>query len=675
MKRSARPTALLVFLGAALLALGFAAYTQHVWEDYYITYRSSRHLATGEGLVFTPGERLHTFTSPLGVLLPALSFRLTGNTSDPAALWIFRAACAAALGGGLLLLLALARRAAFPALAAGFVVLALATDAKVLDFTINGMETAFMLLFLAYALWAHLSPGPRQWVHLGSAWAGLMWTRPDSFIYVAVVAAGFWLFNDPAVSGHTRRSLVGLCLRAGLLTTALYLPWLAWATWYYGSPIPHTIAAKGSLTAGQHDLPGLLLTAVQLPWLAWRESATLELTWLPSYFMIGGWPAWLATWSRVLGTVCALAWLVPGVPRVARAASFAFFGAHLYLTYFPYFPFPWYVPPTTLLGTVVLGGLLAHALTLASSGPAARLGRVAAVSAAACLLGIGGWCTWQVARQVEVQQRVVEDGTRRAIGEWLRQHARPDDAVFMEPLGYIGYFSGLKTFDYPGMSSSEMVAARRQVGEDWALLIEHLEPRWLVLRPFEAARVNARAPRLLTQDYALVREFNRTDEVQAANVRGQAYLAHDAHFGVYRLRRMARIDRAAIEIATPFPSSTKYIEGQALLEVHAPGTMTLRIPPDARGLRGVFAFTPGAEEGAHATDGAIFRIELHQAGHAHLLFATALHPQREPAHRGLHHYDVDLPADRAETAQLVFRTEPAGHNMQDWTCWSIPEFR
>jgi len=53
--------------GAELLVgLVFAAFTQHAWEDYWITFRVSRNLATGHGLVFTPGERLHSFTSPLG---------------------------------------------------------------------------------------------------------------------------------------------------------------------------------------------------------------------------------------------------------------------------------------------------------------------------------------------------------------------------------------------------------------------------------------------------------------------------------------------------------------------------------------------------------------------------------------------------------------------------------
>lgn len=81
---------LVAFVVTVVVALGFALYTHHAWEDYWITYRASRTLAMGHGLVFNVGDRLHTFTSPLGVLLPAIASVLTANSSDAAALSIFR---------------------------------------------------------------------------------------------------------------------------------------------------------------------------------------------------------------------------------------------------------------------------------------------------------------------------------------------------------------------------------------------------------------------------------------------------------------------------------------------------------------------------------------------------------------------------------------------------------
>src|SRR3954470_3749188 len=82
---------------AFALPLLFAVITNHAWEDYFITLRASRNLVEGNGLVFNPGERLHTFTSPLGVLIPALCTWIAGPGRELLALWLFRVFNAALL--------------------------------------------------------------------------------------------------------------------------------------------------------------------------------------------------------------------------------------------------------------------------------------------------------------------------------------------------------------------------------------------------------------------------------------------------------------------------------------------------------------------------------------------------------------------------------------------------
>jgi hypothetical protein len=66
--------------------------------------------------------------------------------------------------------------------------------------------------------------------------------------------------------------------------------------------------------------------------------------------------------------------------------------------------------------------------------------------------------TWEM----RVQQRVIEDDGRKIIGEWLRANAAPGDRIFLEPLGYVGYYSHLKAYDYPGLTSREVVTAIRE---------------------------------------------------------------------------------------------------------------------------------------------------------------------------------------------------------------------
>jgi hypothetical protein len=142
----------------------------------------------------------------------------------------------------------------------------------------------------------------------------------------------------------------------------------------------------------------------------------------------------------------------------------------------------------------------------------------------------------QVAHQVRAQQEIIENGNRRQIGVWLREHATPGDTVMLEPLGYIGYFSGLKMLDVPGLSSREVVNAIRRFGQDWGRIAEELQPTWLVLRDPEIGSINAKTPRLLAESYESVRVFDVRERIEALRVYGRPYLEFDSRFTVFRRR-------------------------------------------------------------------------------------------------------------------------------------------
>lgn len=63
---------LLLGLAAIVVTLAFAAFTGHRREDSFIAFRASLNFTNGHGLVLPPGERVRSFTSPLGTLRPAL---------------------------------------------------------------------------------------------------------------------------------------------------------------------------------------------------------------------------------------------------------------------------------------------------------------------------------------------------------------------------------------------------------------------------------------------------------------------------------------------------------------------------------------------------------------------------------------------------------------------------
>lgn len=300
--------AALVFLAIFFVGLGWMIYTDHVWEDYYITFRAAKNLATGHGLVFSPGERVHSFTSPLGVLLPALASAVTGNSSDASALLLFRLVSITALAGAVALLWQTARRLC-PAMSPALLLVGLfATDNKIIDYSVNGMETGLLIFFLAWTVSAMFTNPPRQVWHLGLSWAGLMWTRPDSCIYIAAIAIGILIFTPRHIG---RGALLKTFGKAGLITTAVYLPWLMWSSWYFGSAVPHTIKAKGLF----HDnsLPVLGRALLQYPGQLWRGESSLAATFVPPYGLEMGWPPIVARVSLAISSFLLILWMLPRI--------------------------------------------------------------------------------------------------------------------------------------------------------------------------------------------------------------------------------------------------------------------------------------------------------------------------------------------------------------------------
>jgi len=691
-----RITALKVFAAIFAVALAWALYTNHAWEDYYITYRASKNLATGHGLTFTEGERVHSFTSPLGVLLPALASVLTGNSSDDGALWVFRVMSIGAMAGAGVLLWKIGRATHRRGWVAVLLVGLFATDTKIVDFSTNGMETGILMLFLAWTLFALLLSPKRPALHLGLAWAGLMWTRPDSFVYIGALAVGGLLFAPLSPGAPGRGQLLKTFLVAGAFAAAAYGPWLVWAWSYYGTPLPHTITAKG-LFHTPITTTSLLTWIWNFPRAVTAHLDMLATTFMPPYSSNTGWPLPMLKATYWIAWGCLWVWVLPGIQRATRFASFAFFAGEFYLTSFVNFPVPWYVPTLTVFSLLVITGLIGQVADYAAGSAgtgAVSAGRkilrwvtmVAAGALAAGALSI----TVLAAHQLRLQERLIERGERQVIGEWLRDNASsPRDTVFLEPLGYIGFYSNLKMYDFPGLSSPEVVAARKRIElrnypECWPQLIHELAPDWVVVRDYEADVIRRKDPTLLNRDYSLARIFDVRPAVNALTfVAGRGYLLNDAYFEVYRRKygsqtnrtdrvgRIARISAAMLEENKSW-SGKAYDSGDNLI-ANAPSRVAFRKPAGARWLVGSFGIFEGAfKDPVNATDGADFRVFVSTGDPAtrRLLFHRFLNPRDDPADRSLQAFSIELPTQAVGTIELEITPGPNGNDAYDWTYWS-----
>jgi hypothetical protein len=159
----------LVAAAAFAIPVAFALFTNHAWEDYYITLRSSRNLLQGEGLVYNAGDRLHTFTSPLGVLIPALCTWLSGPNHELAGLWIFRVFNATLLAATAALLWHRSQTLKLGPVGRFVLFGVLFLDPKLIDFSTNGQEAA-ILVFFAVLLWSELEARRTGRVLAGWRW-------------------------------------------------------------------------------------------------------------------------------------------------------------------------------------------------------------------------------------------------------------------------------------------------------------------------------------------------------------------------------------------------------------------------------------------------------------------------------------------------------------------------
>jgi hypothetical protein len=524
-----------------IIPLYFVLRTQLVWEDFLITYRYSENLARGNGLVYSPGEHVHGFTSPVNVLLPALFCWLTRAKDFLVPLLFYRVF---ALAGLILAMVSFTSALKSDAgsswsqrLLAALFPLFSALEVKTTAFTMSGQETGYMIGFLAPAF-ALCYMGQADFVALGICFTGVLYTRPDGCIYIAAVALSSLAFGPIA-----RRTQVGLFVKAGVLAALLYLPWIVFATAYFGSPVPHTVVAKNGTEYFPSDSLSLFAPVAaglaQLP-------ARICSVFAPIYDFQNSsgpdaWPKWIHDLTFFLVLVAVLYWLLPTRDRSGRMASLCAFLILAYLTYASLIATscPWYYAPLAFL---TIFTLLRIAGTLARSAHPAALGGFSAGALAAVLGLFLGFLFFSSLPGLALKQSVVDGGNRRDVGLWLRANVAPTESVYLEPLGYIGYYSGCKMLDWPGLVAPEVVAARRSIGKVpqypwgaflWGKAAEVLKPDWIVARPTEVAQLNY-SP-YLSQHYHLVHVFNVADQILAAGIfHGRNVCYGEAVFEVFR---------------------------------------------------------------------------------------------------------------------------------------------
>ncbi len=205
-------------------------------DDAYITFRYARNLLEGNGPVFNPGERVLGTTTPLYMgILAVVSLPLGGAHAAFPVIAMVLNALADALA--CLVLVAVGRSLRVPA--AGWAAALLwAVSPMSVTFAVGGLETSLYILLLLSVFYCRL----RGKLYLMSGLAGLAFLcRPDALLLIAPlwIELFFRLAQRDGLGNGLRKILL---VSLPLLIT--FGAWFAFAYFYYGSLLPHSLLAK-----------------------------------------------------------------------------------------------------------------------------------------------------------------------------------------------------------------------------------------------------------------------------------------------------------------------------------------------------------------------------------------------------------------------------------------------
>lgn len=194
-------------------------------DDAYITIRYARNVATGVGFVFNPGEHVLGTTTPLWTLILAAAYRLGAHDLPSVALVLGSLADAATSA----LLIQIGFRLGLGLSWSVLAAIAFAVSPTSIIYTTGGMETPlFVLLVVATGLSALT-----EHTALMSLFATLaLLTRPEGLVLIGLIGLRYAM---------VRQAIPRATLAVFLTVVA---PWVVFASWYFGSPVPQSMLAK-----------------------------------------------------------------------------------------------------------------------------------------------------------------------------------------------------------------------------------------------------------------------------------------------------------------------------------------------------------------------------------------------------------------------------------------------
>jgi hypothetical protein len=207
-------------------------------DDSFITFRYAQNILAGEGFVYNPGEPIMGTTTPLYTFVMVVLGAVSGGTQAPfPEIAMLVNAIADGIAAALLYLLGKHFKQELVGIAAA---LCWGVASHSVTFAIGGLETSLVVLLLVGMSYFYLTDR----VTLAAFLASLaLVTRPDTVLLVGLIALDYFI--------RVLRKQMKWEWLAVLALVLLPLLWYGYATFQFGTPIPHSVQAK----LGAYRLP------------------------------------------------------------------------------------------------------------------------------------------------------------------------------------------------------------------------------------------------------------------------------------------------------------------------------------------------------------------------------------------------------------------------------------
>ncbi len=431
---------LLFFLLLCVVVRGWVWYASNTTlEDALITFRYVENIVAGEGFVFNKGEHVLGTTTPLWTLLLSATSLLGSKdvivTSKVLGIILDSAT--------LVLLFSVLSRLSFP-LCTIFSALFVSSP-LIAPIAVSGMETPLVVFTMVLAFTGLV----RKNILFSIGLAALILTRIDGVIFTSILLL-FSFFKDKIWTAKQ----IGI-------TVLIILPWFVFSQIYFGSMVPQSALAKTAVY--NFDF----ITTIQpllIQFTPFAETTVLRV-------LVKSVPFALILLGAVLSFRRYTALLPLTVFFVLYCLALGFSGVMI---------FRWYLIPAVFASYILIAVGTSGLLEMLPPISSTRKNAFVALSVLTILLVQTALLQKKVESLRELQQ--FEENVRKEIGLWLNNNAAKGSVVFLEPLGYIGYYAGTDVIlkDEIGLVAPEVLQYRR-LGDGWYVpCLKGLQPQYVM---------------------------------------------------------------------------------------------------------------------------------------------------------------------------------------------------